>query len=156
MAMAKARKYWLVKSEPDTYSIDDLQRDGTTSWEGVRNYQARNHMKDMRAGDRVLYYHSNAKPPGVAGIAEVVREAYPDHHAWQKGHDYYDEKAGPDNPIWVMVDIGFVEKLPRLVSLDEIKTAPELTDMVLVKRSRLSVQPVARAEFDHIAKLARR
>lgn len=150
-----AARHWLVKSEPDTFSIDDLATAGSTSWEGVRNFQARNVMKEMKLGDRVLFYHSSTKPPGVAGIAEIVREAYPDHHAWTKGDHYYDEKASPDNPIWVMVDIGFVEKLPRLVSLDEIKAAPELADMVLVKRSRLSVQPVAKAEFDRIVKLAR-
>jgi predicted RNA-binding protein with PUA-like domain len=150
-----AKRYWLVKSEPGTYSIDHLERDGSTSWEGVRNYQARNLMKEMKKGDRVLFYHSSVKPAGVAGIAEVVREAYADHHAWEKGNHYFDPKASPDNPIWVMVDIGFVEKLPRLVSLDEIKATPELGDMVLVNRSRLSVQPVEKAEFDTIVKLAR-
>lgn len=147
--------HWLVKSEPDSYSIDDLARDGSTSWEGVRNYQARNLMKEMKQGDRVLYYHSNAKPPGVAGIAEVVREAYADEHAWDRKSDYFDAKASPDNPIWVMVDIGYVDALPRLVSLEEIKADDALADMVLVKRSRLSVQPVKKAEFDRIVKLAR-
>jgi predicted RNA-binding protein with PUA-like domain len=149
-----ARQYWLVKSEPDSFSIDDLERDGSTSWEGVRNFQARNVMKQMKQGDRVLFYHSSTKPPGVAGIAEVVREAYPDHHAWTRSSDYFDDKASPENPIWVMVDIGFVGKLPRLVTLDEIKATPDLADMVLVKRSRLSVQPVTKSEFDRIVKLA--
>jgi predicted RNA-binding protein with PUA-like domain len=148
-------RYWLVKSEPDVFSIDDLERAGSTSWEGVRNYQARNLMKEMRLGDRVLFYHSSTKPAGVAGIAEVVREAYPDHHAWQDGHEYHDPKASPDNPIWVMVDIGWVETLPRLVTLDEIRTDAALADMVLVKRSRLSVQPVEKAEFDRIVALGR-
>lgn len=149
------KNHWLVKSEPDSYSIDDLARDGSTSWEGVRNYQARNLMKEMKKGDHVLYYHSNAKPPGVAGIAEVVREAYADEHAWDPKSDYFDAKASPDNPIWVMVDIGYIETLPRLVSLDEIKGDDALADMVLVKRSRLSVQPVGKAEFERIVKLAR-
>jgi predicted RNA-binding protein with PUA-like domain len=148
-------RYWLVKSEPDVFSIDDLERAGSTSWEGVRNYQARNLMKEMRLGDRVLFYHSSTKPAGVAGIAEVVREAYPDHHAWQDGHEYHDPKASPDNPIWVMVDIGWVETLPRLVTLDEIRTDAALADMVLVKRSRLSVQPVEKAGFDRIVALGR-
>lgn len=150
-----AKRYWLVKSEPGTYSIDDLERDGSTSWEGVRNYQARNLMKEMKNGDRVLFYHSSAKPTGVVGIAEVVREAYPDAFAWKKGHTYFDERSSPDDPIWFMVDIGFVEKFPGIVSLDEIKATAELSDMVLVKRSRLSVQPVEKAAFDRIVRMGR-
>lgn len=149
------KNHWLVKSEPDSYSIEDLERDGSTSWEGVRNYQARNLMNEMKKGDRVLFYHSSTKPPGVAGIAEVVREAYPDEHARDRKSDYFDPKASADNPIWVMVDIGHVETLPRLVTLEEIKADGELADMVLVKRSRLSVQPVGKAEFERIVKLAR-
>ena len=114
---------WLMKSEPYVYSIDDLQRDGSTHWEGVRNYQARNLMKEMAVGDRVLFYHSNAKPPGVVGVARVCRTAYPDHFSWDEGSKYFDEKSTPEAPRWFMVDVEFVEKLPRQVTLDELKAA---------------------------------
>ena len=147
-------KYWLMKSEPDVYSIDQLEKDGSTCWEGVRNYSARNHMQAMAVGDRVLFYHSNAKPPGVAGIAEVVKEAYPDHYAWKKGSKYFDEKSTKEKPRWFMVDVGFIEKLPREVSLVEVKTTKSLADMVLVKMGRLSVQPVTPKEFQTIIKMA--
>ena len=149
------RQYWLMKSEPYVYSIDDLQRDGTTYWDGVRNYSARNLMRDkMRIGDRVLFYHSNAKPPGVAGVAEVVRESYPDHTQFDPASKYHDPKATDENPRWFMVDIGFVEKFPREVGLPEIRATSELAEMVLVNRSRLSVQPVAEAEYEHILGMA--
>jgi predicted RNA-binding protein with PUA-like domain len=150
-----AKRYWLVKSEPGTYSIDDLQKDGWTSWEGVRNYQARNLIRQMQQGDPVLFYHSSATPTGVAGIAEITKAAYPDHLAWKKGNTYYDPRSTPEEPVWFMVDVGFVEKFPDIVSLDEIKATPELSDMVLVKRSRLSVQPVEKAAFDRIVKVGR-
>ncbi len=150
-------KYWLVKSEPDVFGIDDLRRKGTEHWDGVRNYQARNLMRDeMKKGDRVLFYHSNAKPPGVAGLAEVVREAYPDHTSWDPKSKYFDEKSTPENPRWFMVDVGYVETFPRLVPLDELRHHPKLAGMALLNNSRLSVQPVTRTEFDHIVKLARR
>ncbi len=150
-----ARQYWLMKSEPYVYSIDDLQRDGTTYWDGVRNYAARNIMRDrMRIGDRVLYYHSNAKPPGVAGIAEVCRESYPDHTQFDPSSKYHDPKATDENPRWFMVDVRFVEKFEREVSLPEIRATPELAEMVLVNRSRLSVQPVTQAEYDRIVGMA--
>ncbi len=149
------RQYWLMKSEPDVYSIDDLKADGKTHWDGVRNYQARNFMRDdMKKGDRVLYYHSNANPPGVVGVAEIVKEGYPDHTARDPDSHYYDEKATEDDPRWFMVDIKFVKKLPRMVSLQEIKDEKPLEDMVLVNRSRLSVQPVEEAEFQHILEMA--
>ncbi|MDE2981672.1 MAG: EVE domain-containing protein [Gemmatimonadota bacterium] len=150
-----ARQYWLMKSEPYVYSIDDLERDGTTYWDGVRNYAARNLMRDkMRIGDRVLYYHSNAKPPGVAGIAEVCRESYPDHTQFDPSSKYFDPKATDENPRWFMVDIRFIEKFAREVSLPQIRATSELADMVLVNRSRLSVQPVTEAEFEHIVGMA--
>lgn len=145
-----------MKSEPDAYSIDDLEADGRTHWDGVRNYQARNLMRDeMRVGDRVLYHHSGLRPPGVVGRAEVVEEAYPDHTSWDSGSKYFDPKSTPDEPRWFMVDIGFVERFDRMVSIDEMKEHPQLADMVLLNRSRLSVQPVTPAEFDHIVALAR-
>lgn len=146
-----------MKSEPEAYSIDDLAVDGQTHWDGVRNYQARNLMRDeMKLGDRVLYYHSRLTPPGVVGLAEVVREAYPDHTAQDPASHYFDAKSTPENPIWLMVDIGFVEKFDRMVSIDELKDHPETAEMVLLKRSRLSVQPVREAEYDFIVELARR
>ena len=149
------RQYWLMKSEPDVYSIDDLEADGRTHWDGVRNYQARNFMRDdMEEGDRVLYYHSNTNPPGVVGVAEVVKEGYPDHTARDPDSDYYDEKATEDDPRWYMVDIAFVRKLPRAVPLSEIKDEPALEDMVLVNRSRLSVQPVEEDEFERVLAMA--
>jgi predicted RNA-binding protein with PUA-like domain len=146
---------WLVKSEPDVYSIEDLARDGSTSWEGVRNYQARNLMREMKIGDAVLFYHSNAKPPGVAGLARVSRAAYPDRYSWEPGHKYHDPKSTPEDPRWWMVDIEYVDSLPRLVSLDELKSARGLEDMVVTKRSRLSVQPVKPAEYEIVVRLGR-
>lgn len=148
-------RYWLMKSEPHVYSIDDLERDGTTCWEGVRNYAARNNMRAMEVGDMVLYYHSQQKPPAVVGLARVCRTAYPDHFAFEPGHKYFDEKSTPEKPRWWMVDVEFVEKFPREVGLPEIKAAPELTDMVLVRRGRLSVQPVEPDEYEHVLKMAR-
>ncbi len=150
-----ATQYWLMKSEPDVYSIEDLERDGSTCWEGVRNYKARNNMKAMNEGDLVLYYHSNAKPPGVVGIARVCKEAYPDHYAFEKGHTYFDTKSDPDDPRWFMVDIEFVSKVDdveRPLSLQEIKDDPKLADMELVRYMRLSVQSVKKAEFEHVKK----
>lgn len=148
--------YWLMKSEPSVYSIDDLQRDGKTHWDGVRNYQARNIMRDkMKRGDRVLFYHSNANPPGVAGTAKVLRSGYPDHTARDPQSNYYDPKATEDDPRWYMVDIEIEDKFPRLVALSEIKEHPGLQEMVLVQRSRLSVQPVRPEEFNTILALAR-
>ena len=155
-ADSPARSHWLMKSEPSDYSIDDLESDGSTHWDGVRNYAARNLMRDrMRIGDRVLFYHSNAKPPGVVGIAEVCRESYPDHTQFDPASKYFDVKATDENPRWFMVDIRFVEKLPRMVGLPEIRATPELGEMVLVNRSRLSVQPVTEAEFKRIAAMGR-
>jgi len=146
-------RHWLMKSEPDVYSIDDLARDGRTAWEGVRNYQARNLIRQMKVGDRVLFYHSNATPPGVAGLARVCREAYPDRFAWTEGHRYFDPRSTPDDPRWWMVDIEFVEALPRLVPLHELKVEPGLHDMVVTKRSRLSVQPVKPEEYEIVLRL---
>jgi predicted RNA-binding protein with PUA-like domain len=150
-------KYWLMKCEPSAYTIEKLARDGTTSWEGVRNYQARNFMRDeMKKGDRVLFYASNADPSGVTGVAEIVREAYPDQFARKKGHDYYDPKATDENPIWYMVDIGHVETFPHIVPLETLKSAPGLEEMVVTKKgSRLSIQPVTKSEFDIVVKLGR-
>lgn len=154
------KRYWLIKSEPDVFSIDDLANaeDQTTCWDGVRNYQARNTMRDdMKVGDQVLFYHSNAKPPGVAGICEVVQEGYTDHTAFDKKDKHYDPKSDPGNPRWIMVDVRLVEKFPRLVGLPELKETSELDGMVLLQRgSRLSVQTVTAQHFKHICKMAKK
>ena len=143
------KRYWLVKSEPDAYSIDALQKEGTACWDGVRNYQARNFMRDeMKRGDLVLYYHSNAKPPGVVGVARVTREGYPDHTALDPKDPHHDPKSTAENPIWMMVDLEFVEKFRGTVSLDELKANPELEEMLVTRRGqRLSVQPVEAEHF---------
>lgn len=152
-----AKRYWLMKSEEDVYSIRDLEKEGTTCWEGVRNYEARNIMRDqMKVGDEVLFYHSNAKPPGVAGLARVVRNGYPDHFAFDKKSRYFDAKSDPEDPRWFMVDIEFQEAFGEVVGLDEIKATPELGEMTLVKRARLSVQPVEKTEFSLIRKMGRK
>ncbi len=151
-------KYWLVKSEPDVYGIDELERDGSTCWEGIRNYQARNFMRDgMKLDDAVLFYHSRAKPPGVVGVAKVVREAYPDHYAQDPEHDYFDPKASPENPRWVMVDLAHVETFPGIVELATLKSDPALEGLLVAKRGqRLSVMPVDEAHFQHIVQLGRK
>jgi predicted RNA-binding protein with PUA-like domain len=147
-------KYWLMKSEPHVYSIDDLARDGSTHWDGVRNYQARNFMRDeMKQGDRVLYYHSNTKPTAIVGTAEVVRESYPDFTAFDSKSNYHDPKSNPNSPRWFMVDIAFLEKFPHPVTLEEVKKHSSLQDMVLVKSGRLSVQPVKPEEYEVIVQL---
>jgi predicted RNA-binding protein with PUA-like domain len=152
-----AKQYWLMKSEEDVYSIRDLEKDGMTCWEGVRNYEARNLMRDqMRVGDSVLFYHSNAKPPGVAGIARVAKRAYPDHFAFDKKNPYFDPKSDPENPRWFMVDVEFVEAFPEVVSLNEIKAEEGLKEMALLKKLRLSVQPVTKEEFGIIRKMGRK
>jgi predicted RNA-binding protein with PUA-like domain len=150
--------HWLMKCEPSAYTIDDLARDGTTSWEGVRNYQARNFMRDqMAVGDPVLFYASNAEPSGVTGLAKIVRAGYPDQFAWKKGHKYFDEASTKDKPIWYMVDIGFVETFPEIVSLETLKQTKGLEKMVVTQKgSRLSIQPVTKAEYDIVVRLGRR
>jgi predicted RNA-binding protein with PUA-like domain len=152
-----ARRCWLVKSEPESYSIDDLERDGRTAWTGVRNFQARNLMRDgMRVGDEVLFYHSSTEPIGVVGVARVASEAYPDPTQFDRASDYFDEKASADAPRWFLVDLEFVRRLPRVVTLGEIRETRALADMPLVNRSRLSVQPVEPAAFDRIVTMAGR
>ena len=147
------KQYWLMKSEPDVYSIADLERDGSTFWEGVRNYAARNNMQAMKVGDEVLFYHSNAKPPGAVGVARVCKESYPDHFAFVSGHKYFDAKSDPEKPRWHMVDVEFVEAFPEMVSLTDIKADPKLAEMELIKYGRLSVQGVTKAEFAYVKKL---
>lgn len=150
-------KYWLLKTEPQTYSIDDLARDKRTCWDGVRNYQARNYMRDdMRLGDGVLIYHSSTDPAGVAGIARVAREAYPDHTALDKRNDHYDPKATKDNPIWMMVDVEFVEKFAEVVTLATLKKTKALEKMLVLQRGqRLSVMPVEPTHFEIVRNLTK-
>ncbi|MFB9137460.1 EVE domain-containing protein [Vibrio sp. AK197] len=144
--------YWLFKTEPDEFSIDTLRVRGTACWEGVRNYQARNMLRDeVKKGDLVLIYHSSCKKVGVAGVARVVREAYADHFAFDVESDYYDAKSTPDNPRWVMVDIEYVSTTSRIITLAEMKAMPELEAMPLVKRgNRLSIMPVSEHEWQAI------
>jgi predicted RNA-binding protein with PUA-like domain len=150
--------HWLIKSEPTTFSIQDLFRapKQTTSWEGVRNYQARNFLRAMKRGDLAIFYHSNAAPPAAVGIARVVRTAYPDPTAWNPKSPYHDPKASPDNPLWSMVDVQLVEIFPREIPLEELRGVKALAGMELLRRgSRLSVTPVTPAEFRALEKLAR-
>jgi predicted RNA-binding protein with PUA-like domain len=144
-------RYWLMKSEPDAYSIDDLARDRVTSWTGVRNYQARNFMRDqMRVGDKAFFYHSNCAEPGIVGIMEVASTAYPDETQFDQNSDYYDPAATRDDPRWVHVEVKFVKKTP-LVSLAELRAHPQLAHMrVLAKGNRLSITPVDPAEWGFI------
>lgn len=148
---------WLMKCEPGAYSIDDLARDRRTSWEGVRNYQARNFMRDdFRVGDDVLFYHSNAEPSGVAGLARVCRAGYPDRFAFDPQHKYFDPDSDPTNPRWYMVDLEFVAKLPRVIPLADLKADPSLAGMMVLQRgSRLSVQPVTRLHFERVVTFIR-
>lgn len=143
-----------MKSEPDMFSIDDLARKHIVGWDGVRNYEARNFMKAMKVGDKVLFYHSNALPSGVAGTAQVCRTAYPDPTQFDRKDGHCDPKAAPDKPIWFQVDLRFVSKFPRLVPLDELRGMPALADMILFKRSRLSVIPVTPQQWTLIEKAA--
>ncbi len=148
--------FWLFKSEPSVYSIDDLKRDKHTPWEGVRNYQARNFLRDtVKNGDLVLFYHSNAEPPGVAGIGKIVKEGYVDPHAFDPKSKYFDEKSKKDNPAWYLVDVGFVEKFSQIISLQTLKETKGLEEMMVTKRgARLSIQPVTKQEWDIVLKLA--
>jgi len=150
-----AKQYWLMKSEPDVYSIDDLERDGSTHWEGVRNYKARNNMRAMKVDDGVLFYHSNAKPPAVVGLARVCKAAYPDRFQFDKKSKYYDPKSDPDDPRWDLVDVEFVARLEHPVTLTDIKEDPNLRDMELVRYMRLSVQSVTKREFDYVKKMGK-
>ncbi len=151
------RKYWLMKSEPSSFAIDDLQRapKQTTCWDGVRNYQARNFMRTMAIGDGVLFYHSNADPPAVVGIAEIVKTAYPDSTQFDKRDAHYDRESKPSDPRWDMVDIKYVRTFSRPLTLDELRKESKLKGMVLLQKgSRLSVQPVTPLEWKHILNLA--
>lgn len=148
---------WLMKTEPEAFSIDDLKRKKKSGWDGVRNYQARNYMRDsMRKGDAVLIYHSSTDPTGVAGLARVSRESHPDPTAWDPDSKYFDPKSTPQEPRWFMVEVEFVEKFPAVVKLEAMRADPALADMLVLKRGmRLSIQPVEKPHYERIVKLGR-
>jgi predicted RNA-binding protein with PUA-like domain len=150
-------RYWLMKCEPAAYTIDDLARDKTTSWEGVRNFQARNFMRDeMQVGDPVLFYASNADPSGMTGLAKIARAGYPDPFALKNGHKYFDHASTKDKPTWYSVDIEFVERFPDIVPLETLKQTKGLDEMMVTQKgSRLSVQPVTKSEYDIVVRLGR-
>ena len=155
--MHRTKHYWLMKSEPSAFSIDDLMRapKQITCWDGVRNYQARNFMRNMAIGDQVLFYHSNADPPAIVGMAAVVRTAYPDPTQFDKRDTHYDSASDPNQPRWDMVDIKFVRKFPRALSLEELRKDTKLKGMILLKKgSRLSVQPVTAPEWQRVVEMA--
>lgn len=156
---SRSGQYWLVKSEPEVFSIQDLAqaKNQTTCWDGVRNYQARNYLRDkMQVGDPVLFYHSNAQPPAVVGLAQVASASYPDHTAFDRHDPHFDPKSKPDNPTWFMVDIKLVELFPKPLDLAYLRQQPGLNEMVLLQKgSRLSVQPVTLQQFALIMRLAR-
>lgn len=153
-----ARQYWLFKSEPESYSIADLAREPTktTFWDGVRNYQARNLLRDtIRLGDRVLFYHSNADPMAIVGTAEVVTTGYPDHTAFDPQDHHYDPKSKSDEPTWFMVDVRLLQVFPKPVTRDELKACADLNEMMVIRRgARLSIQPVTAAEWQAVHRLA--
>lgn len=152
-----ARNHWLFKSEPDVYSIEDLERDGATAWDGVRNYQARNFMRDdMDSGDPILFYHSNADPLGVYGLAEVASRAHPDASQFDEGSRYHDPDSDADDPRWWCVDVAHVETFPGPVTRETMKATPGLADMLVLKRGqRLSITPVTAREYEIVVGLAR-
>jgi len=148
--------YWLMKSEPDVFSIDDLRRKGTAGWDGVRNYQARNFMRAMRKGDLAFFYHSSTDPAAIVGIMEIVREAYPDPTQFDRSKEVYDPKSTRAQPRWDQVDVRWRETFARPLSLEAARTRPELGQMILLKRGRLSVQPVSAPEWRFICQYVRR
>jgi predicted RNA-binding protein with PUA-like domain len=146
--------YWLMKTEPDVFSIDDLKKKHTNPWDGVRNYQARNYMRNMKKGDLILFYHSSTEPPGVAGLARVHKEAYPDFTSWDKKSEYFDPRSSREAPLWYMVTVEFVGKVTRLVTLEELKSNPNLKGMRVTQNTRLSVQPVEEQHFHEVLRMA--
>lgn len=151
------QRFWLMKCEPEVYSIADLERDSVTAWEGVRNYQARNLLRDdIRVGDGVLFYASNAEPSGVAGLARIARAGFPDPTAWKKGHEYFDPASTPAAPVWYSVEVAYVERFVNTIPLATLKATPGLEKMMVTQKgSRLSVQPVTRQEYQIVARLGR-
>ena len=147
--------YWLMKSEPDAYGIDDLEAEGTDHWDGIRNYQVRNMIRDdMKEGDVAFFYHSSCPEPGIVGLMTIVSEAYPDFTAFDPDEKYYDPKSDPDDPRWLMVDVRFEQKFPRTIKLAELRSHPELEDMILLRRgNRLSIMPIDESHYRFIMSL---
>jgi predicted RNA-binding protein with PUA-like domain len=147
--------YWLMKSEPDAYSIDDLERDGREPWDGIRNYQARNMMRDdMKVGDEAFFYHSNCKEPGIVGIMKIASEPYPDPTQFDKTSKYFDPKSGKDDPRWILVDVAFVRKLDRTITLAEIKEAKGLDGLILTRKgNRLSIMPIEKKHWNKLLRM---
>jgi predicted RNA-binding protein with PUA-like domain len=145
-------QYWLMKSEPDTYSIDDLQSFGVDHWDGIRNYQVRNFFRDqMQVGEQAFFYHSNCKEPGIVGTMEIVSKAYPDHTAFDPSEKYFDSKSDPENPRWLMVDVRYIRHLDRMITLGELRQQKQIADMKLLQRgNRLSVLPLSKMEWQYI------
>ncbi len=145
-------QYWLMKSEPDTYSIDDLQSFGVDHWDGIRNYQVRNFFRDqMQVGDQAFFYHSNCKVPGIVGTMEIASKAYPDHTAFDPSEKYFDSKSDPENPRWLMVDVRYIRHLDRMITLGELRLQKQIADMKLLQRgNRLSVLPLSKKEWQYI------
>jgi predicted RNA-binding protein with PUA-like domain len=150
--MTAKTQYWLMKSEPDAFSIDDLKRKGQEAWDGVRNYQARNFMRDgMRVGDKIFFYHSNCAEPGIVGVAEVATDAYPDPSQFDPKSKYFDAASSRDKPRWMLVEVKFVKKLKRTIALKELQSESALAEMALVRKgNRLSVMPVEASDWRHI------
>jgi predicted RNA-binding protein with PUA-like domain len=150
-----AQQFWLFKSEPNAYSFDDLLNDGIAEWDGVRNFQVRNWLRDaIKEGDGVLFYHSNTSPLGVVGTAAVVKEGYPDFTAWDPDSEHPDPKSTPEKPIWYMVDLKADKRFTDTVTVDDMRAMPELNDMVVLKRgNRLSITPATEAEFETVVKM---
>jgi predicted RNA-binding protein with PUA-like domain len=156
MEEARGVRYWLMKSEPDAFSIADLKKKKRAHWDGVRSFQARTQLQAMREGDLALFYHSSTEPPGAVGLCRIVREAYPDHTQFDRKSEYYDARAKKDAPRWFMVDVEFVERFPVMVTLADMKADPELATMLVIRRGqRLSVQPVEAAHMQHILERAK-
>lgn len=147
--------YWIMKSEPETYSIDDLKRDTVEPWNGIRNYQVRNMIcNDMKAGDLAFFYHSNCNPPGIVGTMQIIKAAYPDHTAFDPDSVYFDPKNSPSKPRWFMVDVKFQSKFKSLISLNELRQYSELKDLLILRKgNRLSITPVGKKEWDFILNL---
>ena len=148
-------QYWLMKSEPDTYSIDDLQSFGVDHWDGIRNYQVRNFFRDqMQVGDQAFFYHSNCKEPGIVGTMEIVSKAYPDHTAFDPSEKYFDSKSDPENPRWLMVDVRYIRHLDRMITLGELRQQKQIADMKLLQRgNRLSVLNLSKMEWQYILEM---
>ena len=148
-------QYWLMKSEPDTYSIDDLQSFGVDHWDGIRNYQVRNFFRDqMQVGDQAFFYHSNCKEPGIVGTMEIVSKAYPDHTAFDPSEKYFDSKSDLENPRWLMVDVRYIRHLDRMITLGELRQQKQIADIKLLQRgNRLSVLPLSKKEWQYILEM---